>query len=137
MADSALYRAKGAGKNRISLFKEDKRRFLRIKFNRPIKIKQLGFSRTRTLSGRSKDIAVGGILFENREPIPIGTKIQVNIPITLDSEPLLLIGTIVRVEAFESDKYDIGMILSFKEMEKTAKYEISKFLIEQSETNDI
>ncbi|MCP4761855.1 MAG: diguanylate cyclase [archaeon] len=136
MADSALYRAKGAGKNRISLFKEDKRRFLRIKFKRPIKIKQLGFSRTRTLSGRSKDIAVGGILFENPEPLSIGTKIQVNIPIIEDSEPVLLIGTVVRVEAFGSKKYDIGMILSFKEMEKTAKNEISKFLVQQSKNDD-
>lgn len=133
LADSALYRAKGAGKNSISLFKEDKRRFLRIKFNRSIQIKQLGFNHTRILSGTSKDIAIGGILFENKEPLPIGTKIQVSIPISENSEPLLLIGTVVRVETFGADIYDIGMILSFKEMEKTAKDEISKFLIQQSE----
>ena len=131
MADSALYRAKGAGKNSISLFKEDKRRFLRIKFNRSIQIKQLGFNHTRILSGISKDIAIGGILFENKEPFPIGTKIQVSIPIIRNSEPLLLIGTVVRIETFGTDIYDIGMILSFKEMEKTAKDEISKFLIQQ------
>ncbi|MCP3871541.1 MAG: diguanylate cyclase [Desulfobacteraceae bacterium] len=135
LADRALYMAKGAGKNNISLFKEDKRRFLRIKFHRSIKVKQLGFSRTRTLSGKSKDIAVGGILFENKEPIPIGTTVQVSIPITKDADPLLLIGTIVRVETFGPEKYDIGMILSFKEMEKTAKDEISKFLIQNSDKN--
>ncbi|MCD4677039.1 MAG: diguanylate cyclase [Desulfobacula sp.] len=136
LADSALYRAKGAGKNKISLFKDDKRRFLRIKFTSTIKIKQLGFNHTRILSGISKDIAIGGILFENKEPLPIGVKIQVSIPIAKDSDPLLLIGTIVRVEAFGEHKYDIGMILSFKEMEKTAKDEISKFLIQQSKEND-
>ncbi|MCK5100931.1 MAG: diguanylate cyclase, partial [Desulfobacteraceae bacterium] len=136
LADSALYRAKGAGKNNISLFKDDKRRFLRIKFSSTIKIKQLGFNHTRILSGISKDIAIGGILFENKEPLPMGVKIQVSIPIAKDSEPLLLIGTIVRVEAFGEHKYDIGMILSFKEMEKTAKDEISKFLIQQSKEND-
>ncbi|MBU1342899.1 MAG: diguanylate cyclase [Proteobacteria bacterium] len=136
LADSALYRAKGAGKNTISLFTDDKRRFLRIKFNREIKVKQLGFNHTRILSGKSKDIAIGGILFENKEPLPIGIKIQVSIPIDKDSEPLLLIGTIVRVEAFGPQQYDIGMILSFKEMEKTAKDEISKFLIQQSKEND-
>jgi diguanylate cyclase (GGDEF)-like protein len=135
LADSALYRAKGAGKNSISLFKEDKRRFLRIKFNRSIQVKQLGFNHTRILSGTSKDIAIGGILFENQEPLPIGTKIQVSIPISENSEPLLLIGTVVRIETFGTDVYDIGMILSFKEMEKTAKDEISKFLIQQSETS--
>ncbi len=84
------------------------------------------------MAGTSKDIAIGGILFENKEPLAIGTKIQVSIPITEDSEPLLLIGTIVRVEMVGQHKYGIGMILSFKEMEKTAKDEISKFLTQQS-----
>lgn len=133
LADSALYRAKGAGKNSISLFKEDKRRFLRIKFNSAIQVKKMGFNHTRILSGTSKDISIGGILFENKELLPIGTKIQVSIPITEDSDPLLLIGTVVRVEAFGPDKFDIGMILSFKEMEQTAKDEISKFLNQTSE----
>ncbi|MCD4719792.1 MAG: diguanylate cyclase [Desulfobacula sp.] len=136
LADSALYRAKGAGKNSISLFKEDKRRFLRIKFNRPIKVKHLGFTRTRTLSGTSKNIAIGGILFENKEPLSIGAKVQVSFSIDKESDPLFLIGTIVRVETFGPHNYDIGMTLSFKEMEKTAKDEISKFLIQQSEDND-
>ena len=136
LADSALYRAKGAGKNSISLFKEDKRRFLRIKFDRPIKVKHLGFTRTRTLSGTSKNIAIGGILFENKEPLSIGAKVQVSFSKDKNSEPLFLIGTIVRVETFGPNSYDIGMTLSFKEMEKTAKDEISKFLILQSEEND-
>jgi len=131
LADSALYRAKGAGKNSISLFKEDKRRFLRIKFNRAIKVKQLGFSNTRTQEGMSKDIAIGGILFENKEALDIGIKVQLSIPIDKSEAPLLLLGTIVRVEALGKDNYDIGMILSFKEMEKTAKDEISKFLIQR------
>ncbi|MCF6248910.1 MAG: PilZ domain-containing protein, partial [Desulfobacula sp.] len=129
LADSALYRAKGAGKDSVLFFKKDKRRFLRIKFNRAIKVRQLGFSHTPTQTGTSKDIAIGGILFENKEPLDIGTRVQVSIPIFEDSAPLLLIGTIVRVEVLEEDRYDIGMILSFKEMEKTAKDEISKFLI--------
>ncbi len=132
LADSALYRAKGAGKDSISLFKKDKRRFLRIKFNRAIKVKHLGFSSNSTQTGTSKDIAIGGILFENKESLDIGTKVQVSIPIAEDAAPLLLIGTIVRVEAFGEDHYDIGMILSFKEMEKTAKDEISKFLVRRS-----
>ncbi len=136
LADSALYRAKGAGKNSISLFKEDKRRFLRIKFSRAIKVKQLGFNKARTQAGTTKDIAIGGILFENKEPLDIGTKVQVSIPIDESNTPLLLIGTIVRVEVLGTDLFDIGMILSFKEMEKTAKDEISKFLIQRSKAID-
>ena len=110
-----------------------KRRFLRIQLNSKIKVKQLGFSRTRTQSGTSKNIAIGGILFNNKEAMPIGAQVQVNISISKNSDPLLLIGTIVRVKAFGPNNYDIAMIVSFKEMEKIARDEISKFLIQQSE----
>ncbi len=131
MADSALYQAKGAGKNNISLFKEDKRRFLRTRLNSVVKIKEMGFHVSPTLAGVSKDICVGGILFENEEALPIGSIIQVSIMICQE-EPTLLVGTVVRVEAFGPNSYDIGMAISFKEMEKNAKDEISKFLIGQS-----
>jgi diguanylate cyclase (GGDEF)-like protein len=133
LADSALYRAKGAGKNNISLFKEDKRRFLRTRLNREVKIKEVGFQAAAPiLSGTSKDICIGGVLFENDAPLPIGAMIQVSIMIGR-KEPTLLIGTVVRVEAFGPHSYDIGMSISFKEMEKTANDEISKFLLEHSE----
>ncbi len=126
-ADSALYLAKGAGKNFISMFKEEKRRYLRVKFNEPVKVKAVGFDSSKTFSGTSKDICIGGILFENNEPFAIGSLIQVSIPIK-DDVPLLLIGTVVRVEVFGKEKFDIGMTISFKEMEKIANTEIANFL---------
>ncbi len=134
LADSSLYRAKGAGKNNISLFKADKRRFLRMKFTQEIKIKELGFNESESFSATSKDICIGGILFKNPEPIPIGTKIQASVPIN-NKEAVLLIGTVVRIEAYGQDSYEIGMTISFKEMERTAKDEISKFLIHQAKKN--
>jgi diguanylate cyclase (GGDEF)-like protein len=126
-ADSALYLAKGAGKNIISFYREEKRRYLRVKFSQPIKIKDLGFSNSLSYDGTSKDICIGGILFENTDPLPIGARIQLSVPIK-DDEPLLLIGTVVRVESFEEDHYDIGMTISFKEMDKIANNEIANFL---------
>lgn len=129
LADSAVYQAKGAGKNIISSYKKDKRRYLRVKFNQPIMIKELGFANSNTFAGQSKDIGIGGILFENSEPIPIGARVQVSIPIKNDA-PLLLIGTIVRVEAYGHDNYDIGMIISFDEMQKIANTEIANVLRE-------
>jgi diguanylate cyclase (GGDEF)-like protein len=129
-ADSALYRAKGAGKNNISLFKEDKRRFLRISFSQPLQVKELGFSSTQTYAGLSKDICVGGILFENEKQLSLGSKIQISVPIG-DGNPLLLIGTVVRVEMLEDKRFDIGVVIAFKEMDKVAKNEISRFLLEQ------
>jgi diguanylate cyclase (GGDEF)-like protein len=134
LADSALYRVKGAGKNNIFLFKEDKRRFLRIKLNRQVKIKELGFTNSESFSATSKNICIGGVLFENSEPLPIGVKIQVSVPIT-DKDPVLLIGTVVRIEVYGQNCYEIGMTISFKEMERTAKDEISKFLLKQSKNS--
>ncbi len=126
-ADSALYLAKGAGKNTISLYKEEKRRYLRVKFNESIQIKELGFTSSRTFSGTGKDICIGGILFQNKQAFPIGSRIQVSIPFH-DSDPLLLIGTVVRLEAYSENSYDIGMTISFKEMDKIANNEIANFL---------
>jgi len=130
-ADSALYRAKGAGKNNISLFKEDNRRFLRIDLRKTIQVKELGFSHLDAFLGKGKDICVGGILFENNRPLTIGTKVQISVPIGNDG-PVLLIGTVVRVELLAPEKYDIGVVIAFKEMDKLAKNEISRFLVSQA-----
>ena len=131
LADSALYRAKGAGKNNISLFKADNRRFLRISLSETIRIKELGFSNSKSFSGLSKDICVGGLLFENSKMLKIGSKIQISVPIG-NEEPILLIGTVVRVEVLEADRFDIGVVIAFKEMDKLAKTGISKFLVKQA-----
>lgn len=127
MADSAVYFAKGAGKNNIHLFKQDKRRYLRVKLNEPVLVQELGFDSCQVYSAISKDICIGGILFENRESIPIGSKIKVSVPID-DGTPVLLIGTVVRVEVFGDHSYDIGMAISFKEMEKMASYKITSLI---------
>jgi diguanylate cyclase (GGDEF)-like protein len=138
LADSALYYAKGAGKNNISLFKEDNRRFVRIDLRKTVQVKELGFSQLDAFLGIGKDICVGGILFENTQPLVIGTKIQVSVPIGNEG-PVLLIGTVVRIEMLASERYDIGVVIAFKEMEKIAKNEISRFLVSQAckDTNTI
>ncbi len=130
-ADSALYLAKGAGKNIISMYKEEKRRYLRVEYKEPVKVKKLGFDSAPVHKGRSKDICIGGILFENHTPLPIGSRIQLSLPIQGD-HPLLLIGTVVRIETFGENRYDIGMTISFKEMEKIASTEIANFLQKKS-----
>jgi diguanylate cyclase (GGDEF)-like protein len=127
MADSAVYLSKGAGKNRITNYKDEKRRFLRVNINEPILAKELDFHNSQTFNATSKNICAGGILFENDEPLPIGALIKVKVPVT-DSSPLILIGTVVRVESFGTGKYDIGMTTSFKEMDKIANSEIAGIL---------
>ena len=127
VADQALYQAKGAGKNLISLFKEDKRKYLRVKFHNPVYVKELEIEAIPTYAGRGKDICIGGILFQNSEPLEIGSRIQIHTQI-LKKNRLLLIGTVIRVEAFGPDDYDIGVAISFKEMEKIAREEIAGLL---------
>ena len=131
-ADSALYRAKGSGKNNIAFFSEDKRRYLRIDLDKKVKIRELGFDEGETQTARSKNICIGGILFENEFPIPIGSKVQVHIP-TRRKKPLFIIGTVVRVEKFGTNQYDIGLSISFLEMDRAIKDEISKWLKLQRE----
>jgi diguanylate cyclase (GGDEF)-like protein len=127
MADNAVYLSKGAGKNRISHFKKEKRRYLRVKIHQPILAKELDFNNSETFAGTSKDICIGGILFENDSPLPLGALIKVKVPVS-EGPPVLLIGTVVRVEAHENGQYDIGMTTSFKEMDKIANNEIGSML---------
>ena len=126
-ADQALYRAKGSGKNNISLFSEDKRRYLRIDLNRNVKIRELEFTDGEVQTARVKNICIGGILFENASPIPIGTRVQVNIPVRR-KKPLIIIGDVIRVEESGSGKYDIGVSMSFLEMDKAVKDEVAKWV---------
>ena len=78
VAHQGLYQAKGAGKNLISIFKEDKRRYLRVKFHNPVYVKELEIEAIPTYAGRGKDICIGGILFQNSEPLEIGSRIQIH-----------------------------------------------------------
>ena len=127
MADDAVYLAKGAGKNTICLYKHEKRRYLRVKFNQPVQVQSLGFEADDIYSGIAKDISIGGILFQNPAPFPLESPIKVNVLMD-DGTPLLLIGTVVRVDALNPDGFDIGMSVSFKEMEQLASRRISRLL---------
>lgn len=128
MADSAMYLAKGAGKNRISHYKDEKRRYLRVKINEHIRSKELNFTNSPTFNGTSKDICVGGILFENDKPLPLDSLISVEIQLTSGQDPVILIGYVVRVERLDSGKYDIGMTTSFKELDDIVNKEIASII---------
>jgi len=134
MADEAVYLAKGAGKNVIVLYKHEKRRYLRVSLNQPVLVQELDFQAAEIYPGIGKDISIGGILFGNPAALPIGAPIKVNVSMD-DDMPLFLIGTVVRVETFGPDNFDIGMSVSFKEMEKSASKRI-RGLLRQSETSE-
>lgn len=127
MADSAVYLAKGAGKNTICHYKDEKRRYIRVKLKGAVLTQELDFSDAPMFKGVSKDICVGGILFENPEPLPLGSLISVQVPIAV-GDPVILIGQVVRVEKFDDKRYDIGMSTTFKEMDKLLQERVSTIL---------
>lgn len=128
MADSAVYLAKGAGKNTISQFKQEQRRYLRAKCHRPVLIKELGFDTNPIFSGICKDICMGGLLLENPTPLPLGSLQEMSVTVGEDNQQLLLIGKVVRVEQCKQQRFNIGMSFSFKEMAKQASTQIANFL---------
>ncbi|MFV0436567.1 MAG: GGDEF domain-containing protein [Desulfopila sp.] len=131
MADSAVYLAKGSGKNTISQFREEQRRYLRMKIRRPILCKELGFDETRVYSGVSRNIGLGGILMENDRPLSLGSTHTMRISMQNNGEDgrnLLLIGKVVRVENGKGDTFDIGFQFSFNEMARTAHSQIASLL---------
>ncbi|MCP4105974.1 MAG: diguanylate cyclase [Desulfobacteraceae bacterium] len=128
-ADDALYKAKSYGKNNIVLYSQDRRRYFRLDFSSEINVAKIGFSDDLTIRATTKNISISGILFESEFALDIGTRLQLSIPIPTFDEPLSIIGIVIRVEFFDSGKYDIGV--SFIEMDKSVKCNISQYLINQ------
>ncbi len=125
-ADQALYRAKAEGKNQICLYSIDKRQYVRVDFAGEVKVQPLGkWVGQNQLFGRGKDLSLSGILFQSENPLELGTKIQLEVPIPTKDNPIILIGTVVHVEVFEK-YYDIGV--SFVQLQGVDRRELSTFL---------
>lgn len=120
-ADRALYRAKHRGRNQIVLFSDDKRHDVRIDWVGPIKIQELG-KKTSLLPalGRIKDLSLSGILFESDTPIDMGSRIQVEVPLLSEEQPLVVVGQVTRLQASGS-VYNVGAtFLHFGEQDRMA-----------------
>jgi len=126
-ADEAMYRAKHDGKNRIQLFAENKRRYLRLNVDIPLKLKIIGIGDRPVSDIRGKNFSLNGILFEYQAPIELGTKIQLLIPLDDDKKPFPVVGTVVRVEAFSQDRYDVGVSISYEETDYAVRDRLSKW----------
>lgn len=108
-ADRAMYRSKSEGKNRICLYSHDKRRFVRIDFAGPVQVDLVRESiKPMHSNGKGKDISYSGVLFESRTPFEIGEQLKMHMPIPSNTQSMVLMGTVVRVEKF-GDSYDIGV----------------------------
>ncbi len=124
-SDIAVYKAKEAGKNNVVIYSENRRRFIRVDFITDIRVKEVNSKeKIGTWEAKSKDLSTRGILFKCNHNIGIGTQVQLQIPTGIADEPLLVVGTVVRVEKFGSNQFDIG--ISFIEVDNIAKNELSK-----------
>ncbi len=124
-ADIAVYKAKEAGKNNIVIYSENRRRFIRVDFITDIQINEVDSKeKIGVLGVKSADLSTGGILFKCNHSIDIGAQVQLQIPTGIANEPLLVVGTVVRVEKFSANQFDIG--ISFIKVEDSVKNELSR-----------
>jgi diguanylate cyclase (GGDEF)-like protein len=124
-ADIAVYKAKEEGKNNIVIYSENRRRFIRVDFITDIDVREIDSNEAVDVLGiKSTDLSTGGILFKSSHSIDMGTQVQLQIPTGMTGEPLLVVGTVVRVEKFGSNQFDIG--ISFIKVDGSARNELSR-----------
>ena len=129
-ADAALYRAKADGKNTISIFSENKRRYVRVDFCSEIQIRKIDFDDIgEKFLATAKNLSLTGILFESRVPMEIGDKINISIPLAELKNIIQVIGTVVRIESMDKDLYDIG--IAFLEVTDSSRNEIHRYLLQK------
>jgi len=118
-ADRALYRAKNQGRNQVVLFSEDKRHNYRMDLIGPIKVQELGMKTSQQPAlGRIKDLSLSGVLFESQKPLNMGSRIQVEMPLSSRDEPLVMVGRVTRSQP-SGASYDVGAtFLHFGEQDR-------------------
>jgi diguanylate cyclase (GGDEF)-like protein len=123
-ADQALYRSKAAGKNRILVYHEERRRFARL--NSSIKNLLVVFSEQGD-KYIPQNISEGGILFFSRQALPLGKNLRLLLNFSDRKNQIALEAQIRRVEPLHnSENYNIGA--SIVQISETEKRVVKKFL---------
>jgi diguanylate cyclase (GGDEF)-like protein len=133
-ADSALYQAKGAGKNNIKVFKNENRHYLRVPLVKDIKVKEINFDGATIQDATCHNICFGGVLFETSQHYHVRDSIQIAIKFN-DENSTLMFGTVVRVEDISDNSFTIAVSFSFGDMEKVAKSKIAGIIQKHIENN--
>lgn len=133
-ADSALYRAKGAGKNNIKVFKNENRHYLRVPLLQKIKVKEINFDGATIQEGICQNICFGGVSFETLQHYLVADAIQVAIEVD-EGNPIIIFGSVVRVEPVANDYFAIAVSFSFGDMEKLAKNKIAGIIEQHNKTS--
>jgi diguanylate cyclase (GGDEF)-like protein len=104
-ADSALYRAKSMGKNRVEAYSEDRREFER--FDASLDGKLLAFD-DRPIAFETLNVSQGGMLFRSRRSFTIGSLVHLELKLPEEPSSWTCTARVVRVEEGEPD-YHIGV----------------------------
>ena len=104
-ADQALYMAKADGKNRVQLYGEGSRSYKRIKAALP--------GQFRDLTGEyepliTMDISAGGLLFRIDRDLPIGSLVEVVLPLPDTERGIVTVGRVVRTDE-GPDGFTVGV----------------------------
>ncbi len=129
-ADKAMYRAKGAGKNTIALFHEDRRRYLRLAHRQPLTIRPFG-SQEPPVAGMSRNVGLGGVYLSAPRPFPPGQLLEIVVDDPL--LPLCCIGRVVRCVREEEGVYAVGVTVAFQELDRRYKNQVARLLARAEE----
>jgi len=84
----------------------ERRNFLRIPLNVPIKFRRAGFIQGE--KNLSKDLSVSGVRFLSQEFVPVNTTIKVELNTTDNSEPIQFMARIMWIRSYDDEVYEIG-----------------------------
>ena len=124
-ADQALYKAKSDGKNIISLFGSEKRRYIRIDFARQLDVKILRSLQDNLASTTGINISLGGVLFESEKQIAMGTHLELTAHFD-DDNLLVFQGQVRRLECLANDKYEVGV--SFSHQDDASTHTLARYI---------
>lgn len=117
-ADKALYKAKAEGKNKICLFYEERRKFIRLGTSAKITISKISAQTGVRQRTTATNISAGGIAIHYHQAIPVSTFVEAVVHLR-QNENIQFKGKVVRVEEVPRGAYEIGIkFLSIREEDR-------------------
>ncbi len=123
--DRALYQAKAAGKNTISVYSDNRRRYHRIDFNKTLELEVMDTKPLSTMTVLSKNISASGMLLVSKSTLDLGARIQLKLPLK-PRQTMQVAGKVVRITAYGPESYDIG--IAFIHSQRQAAEGINTFI---------
>lgn len=128
-ADSALYRAKAAGKNAISLYSSNRRRHARVNFPHDFMVGEISVDRAVMHKAKGVNISGSGMRFQTGYRFAPGVIIQADIALPAE-KPFAVSGKVIRADDKGSRWYDTAVL--FLRCDGTAHQELLQHVMRGS-----